>query len=788
MYWLAKDGDAWDRRHISRFDPRFWTLNFPRPMVGALTTTGSDALACKLVFYRKNDLAGLIWESEDHFDHSLLAYETEKDYRGLVLSFRWQSSNVKALDQVHGPTLTIEGRDSGGMTRSWFVRLWNYASGTPEDAVITLDFDNLDGGFLLPGEADPVYAGDIDRLFLSLVPPDFDGASDGPIEDGGGGFQDVIADVTLTGIQITGARSSLPIGDDYVKPHDLKIANGYDDVFNLTPERVVRNVVQLGYRGLVTHYAGMSHYYSLSWDPGEARFVIDTAKPKLNPATAAWHQDYFSRFAAYDFKVILSLSFELFAADVPFDWQQRTHDGDPALTGWSPPSSLIAPTNLDALTYIRDVYLALADLQQGLGYDPVFQIGEPWWWYQLSGEPEPCFYDTTTEARYLSETGQPVPARHISIFETPDTVQQAYLDWLGDKLGEATLWLRDELKAVHAGAKVTLLFFTPQVLNAAAPMLKTVNMPVDQWSFPAFDFLQIEDYDHVVEGNWAAHEKGLDQVAVELGYGPADSQYFAGFNLLPETLFVWANIDRSISDGLARQYDEILVWAYPQVSRDGFVYFRLKEDDVNGFHEVRFPTDIAFGSSGGPEFSTNVIETASGFESRNINWSEARARYDAGSGLRSEEDVALLLSFFRARQGRAFGFRFKDWSDFKSSLPAAAPSALDQTIGTGDGVTARFPLTKTYTSGGEATVRPIHKPVIGSVNIALDGIEQAAGWLLDNITGEVVFDVPPGSGVSITAGFEFDVPVRFLNDTLDISLETFRAGQAPSIGLVELKL
>ena len=85
------------------------------------------------------------------------------------------------LDAVNGPTLTIEGRDAAGAPRAWYVRLWNYAEGSPTDAAVTLPFSDLAGGFVLPGEADPVCPGDIDRMFVSLVAPGFDAASSAPL-------------------------------------------------------------------------------------------------------------------------------------------------------------------------------------------------------------------------------------------------------------------------------------------------------------------------------------------------------------------------------------------------------------------------------------------------------------------------------------------------------------------------------------------------------------------------------------------------------------------------------
>lgn len=779
MHWLATRADQRERALVRRFNPLYWTVNFPRPMMAAVVSTAPDAMEVTAVFYQRGDLAGLIWESEDHFDHPLLAYETSRDYSGVVLSFRWKSRNLRPLHLVDGPTLTIEGRDAAGKPRTWYVRLWNYAAGDPEDAVITIDFDKLVGGFLLPGEADPVYPEDIDRFFISLVAPDYERDSDEPMAP-------VTGVLEISEIQVTGPNANLEIGDHYVRPHHLRMANGYDDCFNVNPARILRNAVQLGYRDWIDHYLGMSHYFALAWNASEGRFVIDPAEP-VNAAAQAWHEAFFAAAKTFGFRVILSLSFELFDAHAPENWKQRTHDGSPALTGWDPPSTLVAPTVQPAVDYLKSVMLAFAGMQWAIGAKVVAQIGEPWWWYQWDPPHAPCFYDAATTALYGAETGRSLPAAHLTIFETPTPEQEDYLAWLGEKLGAATLAIRDAVKAAHPAAEVTLLFFTPQVLNPVAPMMRTVNMPAS-WAAPAFDYLQVEDYDHVVAGDWAAHEAGLAAVAAELGYGTEGSHYFAGFALDPGTPAVWANMDRAIVAAGRRGYAEIFVWAYSQVIRDGFVYVPDQEEGMSGFHEVRFPDRIAYGSMGGPQFATRVVETASGHEQRNMEWSEARAEYDVGSGLAGEEDLALLLAFFRARKGRAYGFRFKDWSDFRSSMDNRAVTPLDQHLGVGDGAVKSFQIVKTYASGPASHRRVIAKPVAGTVRIALDGVEQTGGWTVDLTAGIVTFDQAPATGIVVTAGFEFDVPVRFREDSLRLSLETFAAGEAPSVGLVEIRL
>ena len=205
------------------------------------------------------------------------------------------------------------------------------------------------------------------------------------------------------------------------------------------------------------------------------------------------------------------------------------------------------------------------------------------------------------------------------------------------------------------------------------------------------------------------------------------------------------------------------------------------------FHEVRFPDNISRGARGGPERRTQIVELASGAEERNASWANSRRRYDVAYGIRRADDLAAVVAFFEARNGRLYGFRFKDWADFKSCLPSLAPGPTDQPIGTGNGAATLFQLTKRYSSGAQSWTRAITKPVAGTVTIALNGTPQASGWSVSTATGLVTFTTAPAAGVVITAGFEFDVPVRFDTDVLDVTLDLERLGSITSIPLLEIR-
>ena len=213
--------------------------------------------------------------------------------------------------------------------------------------------------------------------------------------------------------------------------------------------------------------------------------------------------------------------------------------------------------------------------------------------------------------------------------------------------------------------------------------------------------------------------------------------------------------------------------------------------NMPGFHEVLFPLSVGFSSSGGPERRTDIVLLASGHEERNTRWADSRRRYDAGTGVHSLADLHTLIAFFEERRGRLYGFRWRDRGDFKSCAPDATPAPTDQAIGTGDGATAAFQLKKSYGSAFEPYLRRIAKPVAETVRVAIDAVEQTQGtdFSVDAATGVVTFETGaiPTEGAVVTAGFEFDVPVRFDTDRLSVNLASFEAGEAPHVPVVEIR-
>ncbi len=190
---------------------------------------------------------------------------------------------------------------------------------------------------------------------------------------------------------------------------------------------------------------------------------------------------------------------------------------------------------------------------------------------------------------------------------------------------------------------------------------------------------------------------------------------------------------------------------------------------------------------GGPERRTQIVELASGDEEGNASWANSRRRYDAAYGIRRADDLAAVVAFFEARNGRLYGFRWKDWGDYKSCLPSGIPALGDQVIGTGDGATTAFQLVKAYSSGSQSWTRTISKPVSGTVTVAIDGVAQVSGWSVDTSTGLITLSTAPASGTVIAAGFEFDVPVRFDTDQLDVTHDIEHLGSITSIPMLEVR-
>jgi len=761
--WFTRPDAKIVRTFVKRFDPLHWTVDFPRGTIASLVTSADwHGLSIQCEFLRNGDLVGIIWESEDSRAHPAHARETNRDYSNCTLSFHWESTGVMALDASNGPTLTIEGTDSNGDAQTWLVRLWNYASGTSESADIMLDFNALDAGFSLPGDAVRIDPTRIDRMFISLVAPGYVEGSEAlfalPAQ----------ASATISNLVCEGAGSVLAINDAVAPEHGLRIATGYDDLYDLPPERVVQAIERLGYRGVINHYIGMSHYFAL-----DGTGLLDPART-FNSAALAWTRDFARAAKAHGYDVIWSISYEILDMFCPDGWKQRAFDGNGALTGWDPPSALVSPANATAIDFLRSAATELAGIAEEAGLLPQVQIGEPWWWVTASGAI--CLYDDAARAALGGD-----PVEIVDVRGLLNEAQLQLLDDAGALLAASTATIAAAVKEESATARTLLLVYLPTVLDPTAAEVRRANLPPG-WARPAFDVLQCEDYEWVTGRRSAVRVNAYTEVSARLGYPIEEQHYLSGFVADSADREQWRLIVDAALEARGRGCAEVFVWALPQVLRDGVTLFG-EEEAVTPFDDVQFPIEIGQEASVAPNFSTNIVTSASGFEARNVNWDQARLRFDAGPGVRGDLELQTLLSFFRARRGPAIAFRFRDPYDNSSNGMTGAPSAMDQAIGTGDGSADSFDLVKSYGSGER---RRITRPVPGSVRVAVDGIEMLTAWALDD-QGVVRLNEPPAPGAAVTAGFMFDTPVRFAEDRIEINRATFLAGEAPSVPLIEVR-
>ncbi|CUS06478.1 hypothetical protein FDJ62_gp17 [Acinetobacter phage Loki] len=387
----------------------------------------------------------------------------------------------------------------------------------------------------------------------------------------------------MRGISTTGSRRM--IGRRfYPQPvHRMEMTSGYDDTYNITPYRQVDNTYNLGYRGHFTIYMGMSHYFKAFSTGGAVEFVnkvVKDAEEPLNYPTVVWCRNLFEQMQTYGYTFIWSTSYEILNSYMPEEWKQRDAFGSPALSGWSPPSSFIVITNTEVLDYMgRVINHGLKLLDEAGITKLMFQIGEPWWWDGSYTNGAPCIYDELTKSMYKAETGNDVPTPYYTDYRQPITPEQLpYLEWLGDKLGQSTNHIRDYVKNVYPDSEATLLFFTPQIMNPTSEFLRIINFPINYWIYPNYDFVQIEDYDWIINGELELLPLTIEAAVDRLGYPLDVVHYFIGFVNSAYQTWVWASMNIATRNAIEWEIPYIYVWAYPQVIRDGILY----DDSVIG--------------------------------------------------------------------------------------------------------------------------------------------------------------------------------------------------------------
>jgi len=583
---------------IHKLMPKYLVTNFNFDMNASTVTVDKNNFYVAGNFRTGKDLVGVKWETKDNYSHPDLKYPTKPDFSNVNLEYDYKIEGfTNLMDSGLAPSLTIETNNG----EVHYVRLWNYVVDRPaeswelgatrdvgkeirfpenrkegtangETGHIKIDFNNLYAGWTPYSynteqrkyTTDPnwkkIPVNDIKSIMWSVVPQGYQSSESSKKLGKSEKFK-----LHFNNWKVTG-NTYLMDEPKSAPSHNVRMTDDYDDIYNLTPERVVNDYKKLGFSKLVNFYIGASHYYDkILTDSG---VEMNTDYP-FNQGFEEWYKNYAKRLKENNMDLIQSISME--SVDAPESWWQRTWDNVPGTTGWTPTPHLLSFTNEDVKAFYKKYVLGLAKISSNAGITPMVQLGEPWWWHKedIAGKP-PCFYDQATKDLFEKENGYPMYEFHSSTEDI--TGHEDMLEWLSNKNGEFSLLLRDTLKNSYSNAKFTVLFFTPSVIDKdrVPPMMSIVNFPKKQWKYPNLDFFMIEDYDYLIDGHMDKHKETLKFAQENLGYPKEKIHYFSGFVLNKEQQHVWKNINEAINDGFNQKLGEVYIWAYAQVIRDGW--------------------------------------------------------------------------------------------------------------------------------------------------------------------------------------------------------------------------
>jgi hypothetical protein len=378
---------------------------------------------------------------------------------------------------------------------------------------------------------------------------------------------------TAQNISVTGSNATIGKCDYPQLVNSLRMTTGYDDAYNITPWKHVQQIYDLGYRGDVVCYMGASHYYKATSSLVSSVYynrLDTTATSPLNTPTVNWVQSFCAELHSRGLGLIWSTSLEILYSQIPTDWAQKDVDDALAQSGYTPPTSFLNFTDADVRTYLVNVIKQGLGLMQTAGLSLKVQLGEWWYWDGSYTNNKPCIYAYSTKVLYNTETGLFAPTTITNIYQQPLTSDEtAYCTWLGQKLGAATAAVRDAVKATYLSTQFCLLFFSPQIFNSSSVILPLINFPVSDWSYPNWDFMQIEDYDWIIAGQMDKLPQTVHAATVTLGYPINLVHYFIGFVRTASDSGTWPRMSEALSMAIDAGITNNYVWAYPQVIRDG---------------------------------------------------------------------------------------------------------------------------------------------------------------------------------------------------------------------------
>lgn len=568
---------------IDRFHPLYWRVDGPSTANFSITNY-QNGFQVIFDMRLKDDLVGIVWDSENTKDHKLLRYSTNYDYSDLVWEFDIELSPTMPVlnDEHYAPILTVEYKDPVGRKGIAYIALWNYAT-TPNSrsSHIRIDWNTVRSGFTANVQFS---VKNIQKIFFSGFVTGYEKVHT-PLAQTTSGY------VRVTNSVVTGRTSKLTRSRVRVDPHNIGMCTSYDDHYDLNPARLVDNLNALGYNGFINHYCGMSHYPVIDWNFELNRFYIPDplvdGRDVVNEPTKAWHRAYASTLHANNLEPVFSVSWELYSQGAREEWCQREYNDRLGKTGYTPPSYFASLCNPNAIEYLHRAYREFADILVETGCDVIMQIGEPWWWFNVDST-NPCIYDYPTKVAFNNDTGLFAPDLG-TIYEAvnkTDPTSQAFKDWLRNKLGQTCQDIRTMLKSHYGNdAKICPLIFFPSIRTHQVSLATYINYPKEHYMYPNFDFVMTEAYDWILEAHLDLSHGAVGEIPLgELEYPRDKVAYLSGF--VPDSAIayiygfdyekpyrspIWQRIFGDLKNNEVENIWKQLIWAYPQVMYDSIV-------------------------------------------------------------------------------------------------------------------------------------------------------------------------------------------------------------------------
>lgn len=567
------------------FRADLWTVNMNFENSACVTSQTDDELTVYGTFRTTGDITGLYFYSKDVINNTHIKYNDVTTYENITLEFDVETYGqiLSLLDSTVMPSLVIKTKNTDMNCYVYYSTIHT----SNNHYRLNCNSSFIPDGIIKNGESIepvPIPWDDVEYIMFPLFPTNYQDGNYTITANKDYTFR--MYNITVTGYNSLGTEKE-PFTDN-----NYRLCEGYDDSYYLSPRRLAHEMYKLGYTTWNDLYIGASHFYEKTGTIGanarpltKVNYTVMTADKTagINRAFSKWLEDYIKWFKYYDTEnIIISVSCE--CLQMPEAWRQVLPDGNYAKTGWTPATYFYAPTNQEARNFVELVSRQCLNIEVAQGVKPILQWGEPWWWWQelypesISIDPDhqetnpekypgqpPAFYDDTTKAKYLEETGEELPVYATS----SDEYDREVINWLKDQLVNYSNFMRNIVKSYTDGL-YTALYFPPSIVDVGRvpPMMREVNFPAEAWNDGQLDFIQIEDYDWVITDN-KAHNQIYDFAKSKFGISYKDTHYFGGYVQYPKNAQrEWALIISAMEEAVKQGIGEVYVWAGTQVRRD----------------------------------------------------------------------------------------------------------------------------------------------------------------------------------------------------------------------------